>query len=365
MKISIMKSDLARAVTAAGKAVVAKTTRPILECLLIDASTDEVYITGYCDEMSIKTKTDARVYEHGLIAVPFKLFHEMAKKMPNDEVVIFADETYHMHIASGKVKFDIAGKDAVDFPKLPIIEEKNTFFVSENDLKSLVSGVAFAASSNENDKMSGINLVLHEGYLKANALDGFRIAQNSLRLSSGELDMNLIVKSKSLTEAIKLMGGEDDKQVRISFDKNHISFEFEETMVMSRLMEGEYFNVDRMIKVDVPTMITTDRSGLGESLERALLLIKEDDKKNPLIMQNEGMLLKLSLKSKIGALEEAVMANNNGESVRLGINPRYLLDIIKVIDNDEIAFGLSKPKAPVLISGEGYKYIVLPVNIPA
>lgn len=106
-------------------------------------------------------------------------------------------------------------------------------------------------------------------------------------------------------------------------------------------------------------------SGLGESLERALLLIKEDDKKIPLIMQNEGMLLKLSLKSKIGALEEAVMANNNGESVRLGINPRYLLDIIKVIDNDEIAFGLSKPKAPVLISGEGYKYIVLPVNIPA
>lgn len=364
MNISIVKSELVKAVAAAGKAVVSKTTRPILECILIDATTDQVFITGYCDEMCIRTKTDARVFEHGLIAVPFKMFDGLAKKMPDDEVFIFSDETFHMKVACGKVNFDISGKDGSEFPKLPVIEEEKSFFIKQKDLKTLVSGVAFATSANENDKMSGINLVLKDGEFKANALDGFRVAQRGLTLAS-DVEMNVIVRSKALIEATRLMRDEEEKQARISFDADHIVFEFAETMILSRLMDGEYFNVERMIKADTTTKVSTDRTGFGNALERALLLIKEDDKKIPLIIKNEGMLLQLSLKTAAGSLEESVMATNVGDTVRMGLNPKYLLDIIKVIDTDEIQFGISNSKSPVLITGEGYKYIVLPVNIPA
>ncbi len=154
--------------------------------------------------------------------------------------------------------------------------------------------------------------------------------------------------------------------VSISYTKNHIVFEFDNTIVVSRLIEGEYFRIDQMLSNDYETKVRINKKELLNCIDRATLLVKEGDKK-PIIINISDELMELKIKSQIGSMNEEIMITKEGKDLLIGFNPKFLIDALRVIDDEEVTIYLMNAKAPCFIKddGESYIYLILPVNFNA
>ena len=159
------------------------------------------------------------------------------------------------------------------------------------------------------------------------------------------------------------MNGDTDKDVVIFFTNKHIVFEFDNTIVVSRLIEGDYFNIDQMLSSDYETKVTINKRKLLDSIDRATLLVKEGDKK-PIIINITDDNMELKLNSTIGSMRELIDISKNGKDLMIGFNPKFLIDALRVIDGEEVDIYLVNPKAPCFIkdSEDSYVYMILPVN---
>ena len=173
----------------------------------------------------------------------------------------------------------------------------------------------------------------------------------------------MIVPGKTLNEISKILSGDADKDVSIYFTDNHIIFEFDQTMVVSRLIEGEYFKVDQMISSDYETKVNINKKELLNCIDRATLMVKEGDKK-PIIMDINDTSMELRINSTIGSMNELIDIRKEGKDLMIGFNPRFMIDALKVIDDEEIEMFMVNPKAPCFIKDEKgtYLYLILPVN---
>jgi len=173
----------------------------------------------------------------------------------------------------------------------------------------------------------------------------------------------VIVPGKTLSEISKILSGEVDDQVSIFFGQNHILFEFDKTMVVSRLIEGEYFKIDQMLSSDHETMVSINRKEFLDCIDRASLFIRESDKRPIIIQITEGSM-ELKINSTIGSMRELIDISKNGKDLMIGFNPKFLIDALRVIDGEEIDIYLVNPKAPCFIkdSEDSYVYMILPVN---
>ena len=244
MKIICSKSDLLKSINISMKAVPSKTTMPILECVLIDASTDIIKFTTNDMELGIETIVNGKVSERGVIAIDAKMFYEIIRKLPDNEVIITADENYNVTIVCEKAKFSIGGKSGDDFSNLPYIEREDCITISQFTLKEIVRQTIFSIAPNDNNKlMTGELIDINGDTLKIVALDGHRIAIRKIQLKESYSNKKVVVPGKTLSEISKILSGEVDDLVNIFFTKNHIVFEFDNTVVVSRLIEGQYFRV--------------------------------------------------------------------------------------------------------------------------
>ena len=179
-------------------------------------------------------------------------------------------------------------------------------------------------------------------------------------------DKKLVVPGKTLIEISKILSGEAENVVSISYTKNHIVFEFDNTIVVSRLIEGEYFRIDQMLSNDYETKVRINKKELLNCIDRATLLVKEGDKK-PIIINIGDELMELKIKSQIGSMNEEIMITKEGKDLLIGFNPKFLIDALRVIDDEEVTIYLMNAKAPCFIKddGESYIYLILPVNFNA
>ena len=154
-----------------------------------------------------------------------------------------------------------------------------------------------------------------------------------------------------------------DKEVIISFTDNHIVFEFDNTVVVSRLIEGEYFKIDQMLSSDYETKVKINKKEFLSCIDRATLLVKEGDKK-PIIINIMDESMELKIKSQIGSMNEEIIITKEGKDLLIGFNPKFLIDALRVIDDEEVTLYLMNPKAPCFIKNdeEDYIYLILPVN---
>ena len=162
---------------------------------------------------------------------------------------------------------------------------------------------------------------------------------------------------------LKILSGELDALVNLFFTKNHIVFEFDETTVVSRLIEGEYFRIEQMLSTDYETKVRVNKKELLNCIDRATLLIRESDKK-PIIIQIEDGEMRLKLTSGVGSMNEEIVIEKEGKDILIGFNPKFLIDALRVIDDEEVDLYFMNAKAPCFIKdeGESYVYLILPVN---
>ena len=250
---------------------------------------------------------------------------------------------------------------------MPVIEKTEGIRLSQFTLKETIRQTIFSIAANENNKlMTGELLEIKNNILKVVSLDGHRIAIRKIELNDNYADKKVVVPGKTLNEISKILSGEIEDMVDIFFAPNHIVFEFDNTIVVSRLIEGQYFRIDQMLSSDYETKLTINKREFLDCIDRATLFVKESDKK-PIIIKIDDVNMELSINSQIGSLKEEIDIEKEGKDIMIGFNPKFLIDALKVIDDEQINIYLVNPKAPCFIKdeNESYIYLILPVNFNA
>ena len=221
------------------------------------------------------------------------------------------------------------------------------------------------SSDNENAKvMTGELFEIHGSELKVVSLDGHRISIRKVQLKDHYEDEKVIVPGKTLNEVSKILNGGMDDEVSISFSKNDVVFEFDQTTVVSRLIEGNFYNIDQMLKTNYETKVKINKNELYGCIDRATLLLREAEKK-PVILNIKDNEIQMEMNTKIGSMDEEVTAEKEGKDLTIAFNPKYINDVLKVIDDEDVHLYLFNSNAPCFIKNEeeSYIYLILPVNM--
>ena len=367
MKLICSKSNLLHGVNIVSKAVPTRTTMAILECILIDASANEIKLTANDMELGIETKIEGEIAERGVIALDAKIFSEIVRKLPDSDVVIETDASFKTTITCEKAKFNIVGKSGDDCSYIPYIERNEAITLSQFTLKEVIRQTIFSIADNDNNKlMTGELFEIEENHLKVVSLDGHRISIRNIELKNNYEHKKVVVPGKTLQEVSKILPGSAEEDVNMFLTDNHIVFEFDDTTVVSRLIEGEYFKIEQMLSSDYETKVKINKRELLDCIDRATLLVKEGDKK-PIIMNVTDGNMELKINSFIGSMNEDIDIVKEGKDILIGFNPKFFIDALRVIDEEEVSLYMANPKAPCFIKDDEGKfiYLILPVNFNA
>ena len=318
-------------------------------------------------ELGIETVIEGEIIERGIIALDAKFFSEIVRKLPDNEVVIESDDSFQTIITCEKAKFTIAGKSGEDFSYLPYIEKNESISISQFTLKDVVRQTIFSIADNDTNKlMTGELFEINENRLRVVSLDGHRISIRNIELKENYSPLKVVVPGKTLQEISKILTGEAEDMVDIYFADNHILFEFDQTKVVSRLIEGEYFHIDQMLSSDYDTKVKVNKREFLSCIDRATLLIREGDKK-PIILNIQDGSLQLKINSFAGSMNEELEIDKEGKDLLIGFNPRFFIDALRAIDEEEVTLYMVNPKAPCFIKDDAgtYVYLILPVNFNA
>ena len=250
---------------------------------------------------------------------------------------------------------------------MPYIEKNESISISQFTLKDVVRQTIFSIADNDTNKlMTGELFEVNENRLRVVSLDGHRISIRNIELKENYSPLKVVVPGKTLQEISKILTGEAEDMVDIFFADNHILFEFDQTKVVSRLIEGEYFHIDQMLSSDYDTKVKINKREFLSCIDRATLLIREGDKK-PIILNIQDKSLQLKINSFVGSMNEEIEIEKEGKDLLIGFNPKFFIDALRVIDEEEVTLYMVNPKAPCFIKDDAgtFVYLILPVNFNA
>ncbi len=364
MKLVCSKANLLNGLQVVSKAVPSKTTMSILECVLLDCSGGMIRLTANDMELGIETIVEGRILEKGIIALDAKIFLEIVRKLPDNDIMISTDANYKATITCEKSKFNIIGKSGDDFAYLPQIEKNDSIIVSQFTLREVIRQTIFSIADNDNNRlMTGELFEINGNELRVVSLDGHRISVRRILLKNTYGNKKVVIPGKTLNEISKILTGDTDQDVFLYFTDKHVLFEFDHTIVVSRLIEGEYFRIDQMLTNDYETKVVIRKKEFLSCIDRATLLVKEGDKK-PIIINIIDGSMELKINSAVGSMNEQIDIDKFGRDLMIGFNPKFLIDALRVIEDETVTLHLVNPKAPCIIRNEeqSYLYLILPVN---
>lgn len=364
MKLICNQSELLNSLNIALRAVSNKTSLPILECFLLEAENDGLVITTNDMELGIETRLMCRVDTPGRIAVNARIFSDIIRKLSDDIVIIEVGDNYVMYITCGKANFKIVGVPGNDFPMLPTYEKNAPLTISQFTLKEMISKTIFSISSNDNSAiLTGENFEIEGNNLRVTALDGHRVAIRNIEMKTDYMKCSAVIPGKTLQEISKILSGNIDDTVNIYFMERQIVFEMDHTVVLSRLIEGKYYNVNQMLNSGYDTKVIINKRELMDCLDRVLLLVKESEKRPVIIDIQDGRMC-LNMNTSIGSMDEEISVFKEGNDLTIGFNPKFLLDALRAIDDEEISLEMTTVKRPCFIRDDAntYTYMILPVN---
>jgi DNA polymerase-3 subunit beta len=364
MKFYCPKTPLQDAVSTAIKAASAKSAIPALEGLLIKAD-DTVTISGYNLEIGIICKIDATVTEKGSAIFNAKLFSEIVRKLPNDTVYITVDEDNKITIKCGLSVFDLNSIPAEEYPELPIVDSEQKITVPAGKLRPMISKTVFATSMSEAKPIiTGSLFDINGNSFRIVSTDRFRLAVCEEELVSAEAGVfHFVIPANTLREIEKIIGDGDD-DVTINLAKKHTLIEFGQTVIISRLLEGQFFKYENSLAMPVKNSVTVKTESFTESVERVTPVINEK-LKNALICKFEDGSIKLSYTSAIARAYDECPFEGTCENIEIGLSNKYLLDALHAIDDEEIRLEFSSPFSPFIIrptEGNYFFYMIAPVN---
>lgn len=363
MKFTCEKSLLQEAILTAQKAVTGKSTMNILDGILLIAKNNELTLIGSDIDLSIETKINADIFEEGSIVVDSKLFGELIKKLPHAEVQINTIENNSIEVLCQKSKAVLKYMNADDFPTLPRINENMIFSISQKLLKNMIRGTIFATAQDEvRPILTGVKFEINNRRLNLVALDGLRLALRSEEVDNDNT-ISTVIPGKTLNEVSKILE-DSDEAVNITFTPNHILFSLGNTKIISRLLEGEFINYNSIIPDEYNLKVIVKRNELLDCIERASLMAKEGNT-NLVKLDIKDDLIVITSDSQLGKAREEVNIIMQGEPLKIAFNARFLIDVFKIMEEEEIALEFTSNVSPCVVKNKDKNnctYLVLPVR---
>lgn len=359
------KQDLQDAIAIAQKAITSKSTMPILEGILVKAQNDTVTLVGSDKDLSIETKFKADISEDGSIVIDSKIFGEIIRKLPNDRVNIETKENNTVQITCLKSVFNIVHMDADNFPELPMINENEIFSIPQATLKNMIKGTSFAITQDESRPiLQGILFEVKDGILNLVALDGYRLAIRSERLDTTN-SINAVIPGRAFSEVARILEDDEEENVNITFTTNHILFSLENTKIISRLLGGEYIKYNSLLPQEHNLIVDVNRQDLQSGIERASLM-STDGNSNLIKLDIEPDIITITSNSQLGKVREEVSIDLQGEPLQIAFNSKYILDILKNMEAEQITMEFTSSVSPCIVKNkekDNCKYLVLPVRL--
>ena len=320
---------------------------------------------NYNLELGISTKILANVYQEGSVVLSSKLFCEIVRKMPGDELEINCSENLITTIRSSESEYSIIGISASDFPELPVIESDRRISISQGMLKSMIAQTIFAVSDNDSrPTCTGSLFEITEDRLRIVSVDGFRLAMRTEPIT-GSFDMSFIVPKKTLEEILKILEDDYEKRAEICATRRHIEFSINGCTIISRLIEGEFLDYNNAIPVNNDKEVKVSTRRMMEASERMGLLIS-DAIKSPVRCVFGNDEINFSCRTAVGSATDRLSAQAPNEPVEIGFNNRYLMDAFRAVSTDEVRLIIGSPVNPVKVlppEGESFLFLLLPVRL--
>ncbi len=364
MKFTCNQEILSKSLNTVSKAITNRTTIPILKGILINVSDGKVTFTSSDLDFSISVNINSSNYENGEIVVISKLFIEIIRKLPNGEITLETKDN-NLNISCENFSANLASFSAEEFPRIQEIEEKNAITLNRETFKNMIKKTSFSASIDESKGIIvGVLIEIKENTLKMVALDGFRMAVLNETIENQE-NNKIIISVKTINEIFKIISESEEEEIKLFINDKKVVFYLSNVKIVTRLMEGEFIKYQDIIPKDNEISIIANRRELIESIERASLFSKEG-KNNLVKFSIKEDTIKIESNSEEGNIEEFIKIDKNGDNIDIGFNSKYILDCLKVIEDDLIKMELKTAISPCLIKpleNEEFTYLILPVRI--
>lgn len=369
MKFICNQKTISKALNIVSKAVSNKTTMPVLKGILI--SVDETSVTFTASDMDFTIKNTVtegiEIIETGETVIPSKLFMDIIRKLPNSEIVFENPDNISMKIKTNTSDFNILTIDPDEFPRnVSDNEYIKSIVINKNILKDMIRKTSFAASNDESrGNIVGVLVEFENNSINMIALDGFRMSVNREPVIN-ESEGKIIINAGIINEINKILSENDEEDdVVIKASSNSAEMRINDTVINLRLLEGDFIKYKDILPKDFRTVTYIDRTEFISAVERASLL-SSDGKNNLVRIEIKNNLMTVTSRSDAGNVREEMIIEKEGEDIEIGFNSKYLLDSLKVIEDETIKFCFNTSVTPSLIKpveGNAFDMLVLPVRI--
>ncbi len=365
MKFTCNTSVLADACNIVQRGVPQKSTMPATEGIFMQAKNSSLTLTGFDLEVGITTVIDCTIETEGSVVLNARLLCDILRRLPSAQVTINVDAHNLCKINSGEAEFSLVGIPANDYPELPTVSSGMPFSIKQGILRDMVKQTIFAVAVQDIKPVhKGIKFEVENNNLRLISCDGFRLAIRNEAIEYDGEDMTFVVPAKTLSEVCKLLD-DDDNTVSFSIGKKFILFEVGAYRIISRLLEGEFFNYKNAIPAESSTKARVNLKLIVDSVDRTSLLITSKIK-SPVRCIFDDNNIRVSSATALGAANDKIPASIEGKRVEIGFNNTYLTDCLKTVDVDEVLIELSSPVSPIIIKpieGDSFIFLIIPMRL--
>ena len=369
MKIICEKDKILKALNSVTKAVASKTPMPILEGILIQTNENEVKLTTYDLEIGIEYVIECNVQEQGATVVNAIMFSEIIRKLPDTEINITLNEKNLLVIECEGSLYKLATMNPSEFPELPQINIENSIEIEQNTLKDMIRKTIFAVSTEENRPIfTGCLFEIANNKLNLVAVDGFRLAWKNKFLQNKINDFTAVIPGRTLNEINKIILDSFDT-IKIGVAKNQALFEMENCKIVTRLLDGDFLNYSNVIPENWETRIRVNKNVIQNCFERISLISSssiEKEKKYPVKVIIDIGKVTISCTNQTGDAKEEMYVSTEGKNLEVGFNPKYFLDALRAVDDEEVFIDFGTSISPCIIrpvDDGDYIYMILPIRM--
>lgn len=366
MKFSCNRNTLNEAISIVQKAVSTRSNVPVLEGILITATTGQIKLSGNDLDLAIESEIPAIVTEAGSVVVNARFFGDIVRKMDEETLSFESNENCAIEIHCGNAEFSLTGIPAQEFPEIAELDETRQIQISDKALKNAIRQTLFAVSADESKMiLTGSLFEVKDNLLSVVSVDGFRLALRREPIVGQTEDLSFVIPSKALNELLKILR-DDDSLVTLGVAENKVQFTIGNDRVISRLLEGEFLDYHQILPKQSSLTVLAEVRKMTAIIERAALIIENESTKYPLKLSVKTDQVQVGCVSKVGKMSDMVLVETHGNDLEIGFNYRYLLDAFKVCDSEKVILEMNTPLSPCIIKpeeGNSFLYLVLPVRM--
>ena len=368
MKFTCSAATLIDALQIVTKALPARTPNQILEGILVETDMNEVILTCSDERITIVTRMEAYVTEPGRGVVPGKLFNEIVRRLTDGDIEIAMNERFLFTIRGSGNRTNISGQDADLYPALPQISGEKEISLPQDMLKDMIQKTEFAiAVEDMREVLTGCLLEVANGDVTMVALDGFRLALRRAKCGDVLEKLSAIIPGRAVGDIGKLLSEDPEAFATLSFGGGKLHLKLEKTDIYVILVEGEYVQYRQILPPQFATRVVVDLEPFRRGIDRAALIAREGNN-NLLILKIADGEMAIEAHSQIGDVYEKLDVQQEGADLNIAFNVKYLTDVVRFIDSDQIEINLNSAVSPCIITPVGdpdYVHLVLPVRTGA